>query len=180
MLRLKSESDVRTIMAAGLRGARADGNDAGRAPGVPEASRGAGPAQGTRSRVDAAMAGEKGWIVMPYPVSANRYWRNFNGRMVLSCEATKYKRSVGATYAVEGGKYHHNGDIDVSIRLHPKLTKNGLPSKTRIDLDNCLKVVIDALNNAAYRDDSQIVKIVAEIGHPVAGGALSVKVKGLA
>jgi crossover junction endodeoxyribonuclease RusA len=122
------------------------------------------------------MGSAEGWIVMPYPVSANRYWRNFNGRMVLSCEATKYKRSVGATYAVEGGKYHHNISVEVAIRLHPKLTKKGLPSKTRIDLDNCLKVVMDALNNVAYRDDSQIVKIVAEIGHPVAGGALSVRV----
>lgn len=37
--------------------------------------------------------------------------------------------------------------------------------------------MIDALNNAAYRDDSQIVKIVAEIAGPVVGGALSVRVK---
>lgn len=176
MLRL-TEAEFLERVDARLRSALSLDGAAGRATRVSLAHECGAEAQGIGSCDSQGMGSAEGWIVMPYPVSANRYWRNFNGRMVLSCQATKYKRSVGATYAVEGGKYHHNGDIDVSIRLHPKLTKNGLPSKTRIDLDNCLKVVLDALNNAAYRDDSQIVKIVAEIAGPVVGGALSVRVK---
>lgn len=119
-------------------------------------------------------------IRLPYPISANRYWRNFNGRMVLSAEATKFKRSVAATYAVDGGKYHHYGAVAVSLLLHPKLTKKGEPSKTRLDLDNCIKVVIDALINSAYADDSQIVKLSAEVAGPIEGGGLSVHVEALA
>lgn len=180
ILRYKSESDVPAHLQAGLRSALSVDGAAGRATRVPRKQERGAEAQGAGSGDSQGMGSAEGWIMMPYPVSANRYWRNFNGRMVLSCQATKYKRSVGATYAVEGGKYHHNISVEVAIRLHPKLTKNGLPSKTRIDLDNCLKVVLDALNNVAYRDDSQIVKIVAEIAGPVVGGALSVRVKGAA
>jgi crossover junction endodeoxyribonuclease RusA len=95
---------------------------------------------------------------------------------VISAEAVKYKRHVGMTYAMDGGKYHHSGPVCVEFRLHPKLTKAGHPSKTRIDLDNCLKVLLDALNNAAYRDDKQVMRLVGEVSHPVAGGGLSVRV----
>lgn len=112
-----------------------------------------------------------------YPVSVNRYWRNFKGRTVLSAEAIKYKRHVGSQYATWGGKYHHTESVCVHFMLHPKLTKAGTASKTRIDLDNCIKVVLDALNNAAYRDDKQVVKLVAEIAEPIQGGGVSISVE---
>lgn len=34
-------------------------------------------------------------LTLPAPPSANRYWRNVRGRMVLSREAKDYKRAVG-------------------------------------------------------------------------------------
>ena len=117
--------------------------------------------------------------MLDYPISTNRYWRNFKGRMVISTDAIKYKRQVGATYAVNGGKYHHTEPVCVEFRLHPKLTKAGQPSKIRIDLDNCLKVLLDALNNAAYQDDKQVVRLVGEIAEPVINGGLSVRVTAL-
>ena len=113
---------------------------------------------------------------MGYPVSANRYWRNFKGRMVMSPEAKRYKAAVADSYRMAGGAEYFFGGVSVELRLHPRMTKTGGSSKSRIDLDNCIKVAIDAMNRIAYRDDSQIVRIVAEIGHPVAGGALSVRV----
>lgn len=136
------------------------------------------PAQAAGSRTDAAMASPEGWIVVGYPVSANRYWRNFNGRMVMSPEAKRYKASVADSYRMAGGGEYFFGGVSVELRLHPRMTKTGGASKSRIDLDNCIKVAIDAMNRIAYWDDSQIVRIVAEIAHPVAGGALSVRVTG--
>jgi crossover junction endodeoxyribonuclease RusA len=114
--------------------------------------------------------------MLGYPISANRYWRNFGGRMVLSAEATRFKRESACKYAMSGGKYHHVGLVAVSLILHPKLTKSGDASKTRIDIDNCIKVSIDALNTVAYADDKQVVRLTAEIGYPVNGGGLSVMV----
>lgn len=122
------------------------------------------------------MARPEGWIVVGYPVSANRYWRNFNGRMVMSPEAKRYKAAVADSYRMAGGSAHFDGPVSVELRLHPRITKTGASSKSHLDLDNCIKVAIDAMNRIAYRDDSQIVRIVAEIGRPVAGGALSVRV----
>jgi crossover junction endodeoxyribonuclease RusA len=113
--------------------------------------------------------------MVDYPVSANRYWRNFNGRMVVSAEASQYKQHVALLWASQSQPFHV-GPVEVSILLHPKLTTKGEASRTRIDLDNCIKVAIDALNGVAFADDKQVRKLVAEIAEPVEGGALSVRV----
>lgn len=112
-------------------------------------------------------------LSLPYPISANKYWRNMRGRMIRSKEAEEFKGYVKAQCLV--GKIKPlDGDVAVAIVLHPKCKKDGTASATRLDLDNCLKVVIDALNGFAYHDDNQIIRLIAEIGEPVQNGGLTV------
>jgi crossover junction endodeoxyribonuclease RusA len=66
--------------------------------------------------------------------------------------------------------------VSVEFKLHPKTTKTGEASKTRMDLDNVIKVLLDALNGVAYMDDKQVVRLVGEVSYPVPGGGLSVRV----
>lgn len=113
---------------------------------------------------------------LPHPISANRYWRNMRGRMVVSAEASAYKRVV-AGIATKAGMRPADGPVEVSLTYHPRLTKNGVASLKRLDCDNVIKVAVDALNGIAYLDDAQVVKITAEIGQAVPGGGLSVSVK---
>ena len=95
---------------------------------------------------------------------------------VRSKEADEYKR-IAAHAAVRGGVKEHTGPVSVSLTLHPKTTKSGQPSKTRMDLDNCIKVTLDALNGVAYRDDRQVVRLLAEIGAAIPMGGLTVTVE---
>lgn len=115
-------------------------------------------------------------MVFDYPPSANRYWRVWGGRVVRSTEARSYKTACQIVAAREKIK-PVAGDVSVTIILHPKMTKNGAASKTRIDLDNALKVVIDAMQGVAYANDSQVVSIKADVGYPVTNGGLTVEVK---
>lgn len=110
-----------------------------------------------------------------YPVSANRYWRTFRGRTVRSSEADAYKDGV-RRIAWQAGLMALTDPVEVRVTLHPKLTKRGAASRTRMDLDNCIKVTLDALNGVAYRDDSQVVRLVAEVGPAIQDGGLSVSV----
>lgn len=114
-------------------------------------------------------------MLLPYPVSANLYWRNVHGRMIRSKEATAYKQVAALTAKACGVKLSNN-PVEIHVKLHPKATKAGLASRTCIDLDNSLKVAIDALNGVAYVDDKQVVKIVAEIANPLTDGGLTVMV----
>lgn len=113
------------------------------------------------------------YVVLPYPISANRYFRNFRGRMVISSEAKAYKKQVAWTFHALGIK-PAEGDVSLTVKLHPKLTKTGAASRTLIDLDNALKVVFDALQGVLYVNDKQVKKLTAEVGEPVDGGGLSV------
>lgn len=115
-------------------------------------------------------------ICLPYPVSANRYWRSFRGMTVRSKEADEYKRTAAHSAFVAGWRALAC-PVSVAITLHPKRTKKGAESKTRMDLDNCIKVTLDALNGVAYLDDRQVVRLVAEVGEALPLGGLSVAVE---
>lgn len=117
-------------------------------------------------------------ILLPYPISGNRYWRSFRGRMVVSAEARAYKEHA-AWVAMAAGWRVLGCDVAVEYILHPKMTKGGKASKTRCDLDNVLKVIGDAMNGVAWIDDKQVVAISARIGAAMKDGGLTVIVRGI-
>ena len=113
-------------------------------------------------------------LELPYVVSANRYWRHFRGRTVRSAEANKYRKIVNEiAHDVETTE----GAISIEIALLPKMTKAGVASLVCLDLDNCIKVVLDALQGIAYFNDNQVRHIVAYYGDPVPDGGLRVTIK---
>jgi crossover junction endodeoxyribonuclease RusA len=92
-------------------------------------------------------------LVLPYPPSANRYWRAVPDRgVLLSAEARRYKEDAGKQ-ALAAGVHPVDGPVALTVTLYR-------PAK-RGDLDNRIKVLLDALNGIAYRDDSQVVELHA-------------------
>ena len=118
-------------------------------------------------------------LSLPYPISTNRYWRTFRNRQIVSKEAVAYKAQVAAI-ASENGIKPTGKTVSLTVQLIPKANKDGSASKVCLDLDNCLKVCLDALQGVAYENDNQVRRIVAVYGNePVAGGGLVVKVEEL-
>lgn len=121
-------------------------------------------------------------VTLPYPVSANRYWRSFRGRdggtvVVLSDEAQSYKAQVGWLVKAAGLRTPISGLIELRIVLHPIQRKTITAKDARcMDLDNALKVTIDAMNGIAYSDDGKIRKLTAERGPTAPGGGLTVEI----
>lgn len=127
-------------------------------------------------------------LVLPYPVSANRYWRSFVPRgsqravTVVSDEAKAYKREV-AWLAQAAGLRLIAGPVDMEIDLYPARPQDWAkrarkaPSSwwyeglRRLDLGNCEKVLSDALQGIAYVDDAQIVRQRKELMEPDEHGA---------
>lgn len=93
-------------------------------------------------------------ITLPLPPSANRYWRNFRGRMVVSAEAKAYKEQA-AWLAKVGGYTMLDGALSLSVEVY-RQRKAG-------DLDNFLKILADSLQGIIYANDSQIVEIHARL-----------------
>lgn len=115
-------------------------------------------------------------LVLPYPVSANRYWRTVVNKKTghamtfVSQEATSYKSEAGWLAKAAGIKGPLRCAISLSFRLVPD---NGVC----MDLDNALKVAIDALNGVAYFDDKQVRKITAERAEPDGRARLEVEIE---
>lgn len=81
-----------------------------------------------------------------------------------------YRASI-ADAARAAGAGVHGEPVEVVIDLvfaRPKshLRKKGLakdaPKLPRVDLDNCAKAALDALNGVAWEDDSQVARLVVE------------------
>lgn len=92
-------------------------------------------------------------ITLPYPPSANRYWRSYRGRVVKSEEARAYQQEAG-WIAKASGFQCTSGDVAVTLRVYRP--------QRRGDLDNTLKVMLDSLNGIIYEDDDQVSVIHAE------------------
>lgn len=90
-------------------------------------------------------------LTLPYPPSANRYWRSCRGRTFVSKEAQAYKHAVAVIAQATYGKTCHVGPVEITGSVYrPRATG---------DLDNRIKVLVDALQGIAYANDSQVKHI---------------------
>lgn len=93
-------------------------------------------------------------LTLKMPPSANRYWRTGGGRVYVSDEALDYKLNVGlAALLQQGVREPFKGEVAVTVHVYRK-QRSG-------DLDNRLKVLLDALKDVAFEDDKQVVEIHA-------------------
>lgn len=129
-------------------------------------------------------------LTLPYPISANRYWRAVRlGKgptarmaMVPTKEAIAYKADVGKLAKAAGLRIPLDGRMTLLVRLYPERPQDWAKRAQRdpdtwddtvrcMDLGNCEKVLSDALNGIAWLDDKQLRRIVLERYEPDDRGA---------
>ena len=115
-------------------------------------------------------------IQLDYPPSTNRAWRMANGRMIQNQAVKTWKQSA-QWIARAAGTPKLAGAVRIVATLHPRMTKSGQASKRRLDLDNSLKMALDALNGIAYCDDRQVVELISRVGYPLPEGGLTLQVE---
>jgi len=111
---------------------------------------------------------------LPFPPSANHYWRKWRNRMVISRAGREYRRAICGLLAPGGGngirKPPLGGRIALAMDAFP-------PDRRRRDLDNLLKCTQDSLAHAGvYGDDSQIDLLVVARREPVKGGNVAIRI----
>jgi crossover junction endodeoxyribonuclease RusA len=93
-------------------------------------------------------------LTLPYPPSANRYWRSARGRVFVSKEAKDFKKEVCKIAKARGLNSPFTGPVGVELHAYR-------PAK-RGDLDNTIKVTLDSLKGITFEDDNQVIVIHAE------------------
>jgi Holliday junction resolvase RusA-like endonuclease len=94
-------------------------------------------------------------LVLPYPPSANSYWRSAPGLgMVPSKEAQIYRGAVNMVIARSRTR-----PIFGPCRVYLRVYRPRAPATST----TALKVLLDALRGFAYLDDAQVVRIHADL-----------------
>lgn len=126
-------------------------------------------------------------LELPYPISANRYWRPviIKGKagakghitIVPTADAKIFKQDVAWLASKQGLRKPIPGPVEVTLQLYPhrpldwekraKADPLWWDMTVRcIDLDNARKVLWDALKGIAFEDDNMIRKDPGEIMIP--------------
>lgn len=120
-------------------------------------------------------------LTLPYPISANRYWRpvriGAHITIVPTKEAKLYRARVESIAVAAGVRRPIFGRVQIDVRLYPnrpqdwqkRMRTNGATwddTVQCIDLDNANKVLLDSLKGIAIEDDKWVRKIVAERMEP--------------
>lgn len=86
------------------------------------------------------------------------------GRVYTEKKFAQYERAIAAAYKAAGGQLLL-GPVQVDILIHRTLPASR-PKKVEAeadmvkpDVDNVAKIVLDALNGVAYKDDSQVIRL---------------------
>lgn len=114
--------------------------------------------------------GESGLrLELPWPPSVNVYWRNWQGRMVISTAGRKYAKAVADQVLMQGGFKRFDGKLRVVIEAYR-------PDNRKRDLDNLLKATLDALTKAGVWADDGLIVDLRIFWSPEMGGKLNVEI----
>lgn len=128
-------------------------------------------------------------LTLPYPVSANRYWRpvriGAHITIVPTKEAKAYCADVAKICADARINAPLTGRIAMAVRLFPHRPKDWQTRVRKfgdawsdtvqsIDLDNANKVLLDALKGVAFEDDKWVRRLQAERMEPDEHGARAI------
>jgi crossover junction endodeoxyribonuclease RusA len=134
-------------------------------------------------------------LTLPYPISANRYWRPVRiGKaitIVPTTEAKTYRKTVQQAAVLGCVGKPIAGRVRVDIQLYPHRPLDWLKRAKRdpiawddtvqcLDLDNANKVLLDALKGVAIEDDKWVRELHSQRMEPDGEARVVVTITALA
>jgi crossover junction endodeoxyribonuclease RusA len=120
-------------------------------------------------------------LTLPYPLSANRYWRpvklGAHISIVPTKEAKQFRTLIAASCRTQGVRAPITGRVHVDVKLYParpldwqkRMRQEGAAwddTVRCIDIDNANKVLLDALKDVAIEDDKWVRRLTSERMEP--------------
>lgn len=126
-------------------------------------------------------------LTLPYPISANRYWASriitpkAGGRAMamtyVTAEAKEFKETVGWIAKAAGVRTPITGRVAIDVKLYPNRPQDFATRMRKfgpawddtvqcLDLDNCHKVLLDAIKGVVIEDDKWVRRITSERMEP--------------
>lgn len=117
-------------------------------------------------------------ITLPWPPSANNYWRHVGHKVLISAKGQKFRSDVCTLIKIIALSDRAAwkvmpfvGPIAVVIEAHP-------PDRIRRDIDNLFKSLLDSMQHAGvYGDDNQIADLSISRRDVAPGGKVVVRIR---
>jgi len=111
-------------------------------------------------------------ITLPWPPTVNSYWRNFNGRTIISAKGREYRKAVADQVLIQRAAKHIDHAVKVEIKAYR-------PDRRRRDLDNILKALLDSMTHAGVMEDDALIEDLRVFWAKEVGGMVKVTIEGL-
>jgi crossover junction endodeoxyribonuclease RusA len=109
-------------------------------------------------------------LYLPYPPSINNYWIASGHRRFISQRGRDFKAAVSSYVIEQNIPKLGTIQVNIDIILRPR-------SKKLMDIDNCIKPILDAIQDAGVIDDDvQVAQVSIERGLIQKGGGCVVMI----
>lgn len=112
-------------------------------------------------------------LTLPWPPTVNTYYRNFNGRSIISKKGREYRVAVAEQVLVQRAAKHIDHAVKVEIKAYR-------PDRRRRDLDNLLKALLDSMTHAGVMSDDALIEDLRVFWADEIGGMVKVTIEGIA
>ena len=111
-------------------------------------------------------------ITLPFPPTVNTYYRNFNGRSIISKKGREYRVAVAEQVLIQRAAKHLDHAVKVEIKAYR-------PDRRRRDLDNLLKSLLDSMTHAGVMSDDALIEDLRVYWADEIGGMVKVTIEGM-
>ena len=111
-------------------------------------------------------------ITLPWPPTVNTYWRQYQGRVLISAKGREYRKTVADQVLIQRANKH----IDYAVKVEIECFR---PDRRRRDVDNLLKALLDSMAHAGVMQDDALIEDLRVYWADEVGGMVKVTIEGI-